>query len=45
MKFKKLLANTIAKMAMAMAKKSCGTTSQYGTYEPKVPEMLKTIMK
>ena len=45
MKFKKMLANTIAKMAMAMAKKSCGATSQYGTYEPKAPETLKNITK
>lgn len=45
MKFKKMLAASIAKVAMEMAKKSHGTASRYGTYEPKEPEMLKKFVK
>lgn len=45
MMFKKVLAEKIAKISLAMAKKSCGTASQYGSYEPKEPEALKKAGK
>lgn len=43
MKFKKALADKIAKVSLAMAKKFCGAASAYGVYQPKEPEVLKKI--
>ncbi len=43
MKFKKTLAEKIAKASLAMAKKFCGVASVYGVYQPKEPEALKKL--
>lgn len=45
MKAKKIVANTVAKIAKSMAVKSCGAASMWGTYEPKVPEVVKAMTK
>lgn len=45
MKAKKIVANAIAKVAKAMAIKSCGAASMWGAYEPKVPETVKALSK
>lgn len=44
-KAKKIVANTVAKIAKSMAVKSCGAASMWGTYEPKVPEVVKAMTK
>lgn len=43
MKFKKALAERIAKISLATAKKFCGAASSYGMYQPKEPEALKKL--
>ena len=45
MKAKKIVADTVAKIAKAMAVKSCGAASMWGTYEPKIPEAVKAMTK
>lgn len=45
MKAKKIVADTVAKIAKAMAVKSCGAASMWGTYEPKVPDAAKALSK
>ncbi|MBE6858522.1 MAG: cyclic lactone autoinducer peptide [Ruminococcus sp.] len=39
------LLKTSAKMSERIAIKSCGATSLYDTYQPKVPEAVKELAK
>ena len=43
--FKKLIADYASKAARAMALKSYGAASAWGSYQPKEPECLKKISK
>lgn len=45
MKAKKIVADAVAKVAKAMAIKSCGAASMWGAYEPKIPEAVKAMTK
>ncbi len=45
MKFKEMVARTIAKASMSMAKKACGAASCYFTYQPKEPKALRKMTK
>lgn len=45
MKARKIVADTVAKIAKAMAVKACGAASMWGAYEPKVPEAVKVMAK
>ena len=45
MKFKKALAEKIAKVSLITAKKFCGAASVFGIYQPKEPEALKKPKK
>lgn len=45
MKVKKLIADYASKAARAMAIKSCGAASAWGSYQPKEPKTLKSIKK
>ena len=45
MQIKKKISNAVAKISLAMAKKSCGAASSYGSYQPKEPANLKKVCK
>lgn len=45
MQMKRKISDTVAKISLAMAKKSCGAASSYGTYQPKEPANLKKVCK
>ena len=45
MKFQTVVAKSIAKVSMTMAKRACGAASCYGTYQPKEPKALTKIVK
>lgn len=45
MKFKAMVAKSIAKLALKSAKTACGAASYYGPYQPKEPANLKNIVK
>jgi len=45
MRVKKLIADYASKAVRAMAIKSCGAASAWGSYQPKEPECLKQISK
>lgn len=45
MKAKKIVADTAAKVAKAMAVRACGAASMWGSYQPKEPKALKNLKK
>lgn len=45
MAFKKIVADTVAKASLSVAKKACGAASFYGLHQPKEPAALKKVAK
>lgn len=45
MKFKAMVAKSIAKLALKSAKTACGAASYYGPFQPKEPANLRNIVK
>ncbi|MDE5648645.1 MAG: cyclic lactone autoinducer peptide [Oscillospiraceae bacterium] len=45
MKAKKVIANALAKVTRAMAVKSCGAASAWGSYQPDESKVVKILKK
>lgn len=45
MKLKKMIAKSVAKLALIAAKEASGTASWYGSCQPKEPKNLKDYIK